>query len=110
MLSREFLSEGIAAGDVDRDGDVDVIAGDATSGLIDALDLVALTDDRHYFPPYEAVPVAWSTTLQRDPRILTAVTTLAGRVSVADMRRMNDAVDRLKQPAEAVVSAWLRNQ
>ena len=86
-------------------GDVDVIAGDATSGLMDALDLVALVDDRRYFPPYEA----WSATLQRDPRILPALTALAGRLSVAAMRRMNDAVDRQKQPLEAVVSAWLRS-
>ena len=38
-------------------GEVDVIAGDATSGLIHALDLKMLDDDRAYFPPYHAVPV-----------------------------------------------------
>ena len=39
---------------------VDLIAGDATSGLIAAYDLVMLEDNRHYFPPYDAVPVARS--------------------------------------------------
>ncbi len=39
-------------------GEIDVTAGDATSGLIDALGLVVLEDDRHYFPVYDAVPVA----------------------------------------------------
>ena len=38
------------------DGQVDVIAGDATAGLIEALDLAMLEDDRQYFPPYDAVP------------------------------------------------------
>ena len=48
-------------------GQVDLIAGDATSGLIRALDLVALEDTRGYFPPYDAVPVARSETLLRHP-------------------------------------------
>jgi len=39
------------------DGQVDVIAGDATSAQIDALDLTALDDGLHYFPPYDAAPV-----------------------------------------------------
>ena len=37
-------------------GQVDLIAGDATAGLIKSLDLVQLEDNRHYFPPYDAVP------------------------------------------------------
>ena len=33
------------------DRQVDLIAGDATSGLIEAYGLVMLKDNRHYFPP-----------------------------------------------------------
>ena len=40
------------------DRQVDLIAGDATSGLIAAYDLVMLDDNRHYFPPYDAVLLA----------------------------------------------------
>ena len=47
------------------DGQIDVIAGDATSALIDALDLAALADTRHYFPPYDAVPVVRTASLLR---------------------------------------------
>ena len=36
-------------------GEIDVTAGDATSGLIEALQLAVLEDDRHYFPVYDAV-------------------------------------------------------
>ena len=39
------------------DGQVDLVAGDATNAQIDALDLTVLDDSRHYFPPYDAVPV-----------------------------------------------------
>ncbi len=40
-----------------KDHQIDLAAGNATDGLIPALDLFVLEDDRHYFPPYEAVPV-----------------------------------------------------
>src|SRR6267378_2710544 len=39
------------------DHQVDIVAGNSTDGLIDSLGLVALADDRHYFPPYDAVPI-----------------------------------------------------
>ena len=72
---------------------VDLIAGDATSGLIAAYDLVMLKDNRHYFPPYDAVPVARSATLLRHPAVRDALESLAGRITIDDMRRMNQAVD-----------------
>ena len=74
-------------------GQVDVIAGDATAGLITALDLVHLDDNRRYFPPYEAVPVARASTLLRYPEVQKALEGLAGRISAADMRQMNHAAD-----------------
>jgi osmoprotectant transport system permease protein len=75
------------------DGQVDVIAGDATSALIDALDLAALDDSRHYFPPYDAAPIVRTSSLLRYPEIGRAAARLAGRVTERDMRAMNRAVD-----------------
>jgi osmoprotectant transport system substrate-binding protein/osmoprotectant transport system permease protein len=72
---------------------VDLIAGDATSGLIAAYGLVMLEDDRHYFPPYDAAPVARTPVLLAHPEVREALTALSGRITVADMRRMNHAVD-----------------
>jgi osmoprotectant transport system permease protein len=72
---------------------VDVIAGDATAGLIEALDFVALEDDRRYFPPYDAVPVIHTPTLLRYPELGRALERLGGRIDAAAMRRMNHAVD-----------------
>jgi glycine betaine/choline ABC-type transport system substrate-binding protein len=74
-------------------GQVDLIAGDATAGLIKGLDLVQLEDDRHYFPPYDAAVVARSETLLRYPRVRDALERLSGRISAADMRAMNYAAD-----------------
>ena len=72
---------------------VDFIAGDATSGLIDAYGLTMLEDDRHYFPPYDAAVVARSSVLLAHPDVKEALVGLSRRISVADMRRMNRAVD-----------------
>ncbi|MGE0445492.1 MAG: glycine betaine ABC transporter substrate-binding protein [Vicinamibacterales bacterium] len=86
---------------------VDVIVGDATAGLIDALDLVALEDDRRYFPPYDAVPVVHAATLLRHPEIRAALDRLAGRIDEATMRRMNNAVDAGKRDPAVVVREFL---
>lgn len=86
---------------------VDLIAGDATAGLIEALDLAVLADDRHYFPPYDAVPVANTQALLREPRIGTALERLAGRVHEGDMRRLNYEVEGRKRDASAVVREFL---
>ena len=89
------------------DGQVDVVAGDATAGLIEALELSALDDDQHYFPPYDAVPIVHSATLLRHPEIGTALARLAGRVSAAEMRRMNYAVDGQRRDPAVVVGEFL---
>jgi osmoprotectant transport system permease protein len=74
-------------------GQVDLIAGDATAGLIKGLDLVQLEDNRHYFPPYDAVPVARAAMLLRYPQVRLALEGLAGRISAAQMQEMNYAAD-----------------
>ena len=72
---------------------VDVIAGDATSGLINALNLTMLRDNRTYFPPYYAVPIVRSAVLLARPELREAFNELAGRISEDDMRAMNASVD-----------------
>jgi len=89
------------------DGQVDFIAGDATSGLIDAYGLVMLEDDRHYFPPYDAAIVARSTVLLAHPELRDALGRLSGRITVGDMRRMNRAVDAEHQDPADVAREFL---
>jgi osmoprotectant transport system substrate-binding protein len=86
---------------------IDMAAGSNTDGLIAALDLVVLEDDRNYFPPYDAVPIVRRETVQRHPEIGDALMRLSGRISAEDMRRMNYAVDGEKKDAEAVVKDFL---
>ena len=88
-------------------GQVDVVAGDATAGLIEALDLVALEDDRRYFPPYDALPLVRTATLLRRPEVGDALRRLSGRIDAAAMRRMNHAVDGLRRDPAAVAREFL---
>jgi osmoprotectant transport system permease protein len=82
-------------------GQVDLIAGDATAGLIKGLDLFRLEDNRRYFPPYDAVPVARASTLLRYPQVRRALEGLAGRITAADMQDMNYAAEaRHENPAD----------
>ena len=86
---------------------VDVVAGSNTDGLIAALDLVVLADDAHYFPPYEAVPIARRECLEKYPVIEKALKRLSGQITEQDMRRLNYAVDGEKKDAAAVVREFL---
>ena len=88
-------------------GQVDLIAGDATAGLIKGLDLFQLEDNRHYFPPYDAAAVARAGTLLRYPQVRTALERLSGRVSAADMRAMNYAADVEHRDVPVIVREFL---
>jgi osmoprotectant transport system substrate-binding protein len=82
---------------------VDMIAANSTDGPIQAMGLVALQDDRHYFPPYQAVPLVREDALRRWPQIATALHALAGKITEDDMRAMNEAVDgQHRDPVEVV--------
>jgi osmoprotectant transport system substrate-binding protein len=72
---------------------VDMVAGNSTDAPIRALGFVVLEDDKHYFPPYEAVPLVRFDSLQRHPGIQVAMDRLAGKVSADEVRGMNYAVD-----------------
>ena len=88
-------------------GQVDLIAGDATAGLIAALDLFQLEDDRQYFPPYDAVPVARSEMLLRHPEVRRALDGLGGRITAEAMRWMNAAADAGREDPAAIARRFL---
>ncbi len=120
LLSSYGLRFGLAPREMDlgllykslSESQVDLVVGSATDGLIAALDLVVLEDDRHYFPPYEAVPVANTLALRAHPGLREALALLAGRIDAATMRRLNYEVDgRHRAPAEVareLVQGWGR--
>lgn len=85
-------------------GELDIVAGASTDGLIPALDLFQLEDDRRYFPPYQAVFVARkdaATTLQE------AFSKLSNAITTDDMRRMNYEVDGRTRTPKEVAAEWV---
>ena len=88
--------------------ELDLIAGDATSGLIEAYDLAMLRDNRHYFPPYDATLVVRSSALLAHPELRDALTRLSGRISIEAMRRMNYAVDAERRDPSDVARDFVR--
>ena len=91
-------------------GQVDMVAGNSTDGPIRALGFVVLEDDRHYFPPYEAVPVVLADSLRRQPGIQLAMDRLAGKVSAEEVRGMNYAVDSEHKDVGDVVREFRRGK
>lgn len=91
-----------------KDHQVDLIAGNMTDGLIPALNLFVLDDDKHYFPPYEAVPVIRQQTLAQHPEVQSALAELADKISDAEMRQLNYEVDGKKRDVNQLVTEFRR--
>jgi len=88
-------------------GELDIIAGNSTDGLIAALDLYQLQDDRHYFPPYQAVFIV----RRGAPAELSdALAKLAGAISTDEMRKLNYEVDGNKRAPRDVAAEWISSR
>jgi osmoprotectant transport system substrate-binding protein len=88
------------------DHQVDIVAGNSTDGLIDSLRLAALEDDKHYFPPYDAVPIVRHDAFEKFPQLRHALADLHNKISAAEMRHLNSQVDADQRDAAAVVRAF----
>jgi osmoprotectant transport system permease protein len=87
---------------------VDVIDGYSTDGLIVRYDLVVLTDDRHFFPPYQAAPVVSRRLANENPRAIAALGELSGRLDEPTMRALNKRVEVDGAPVSVVARDALR--
>ncbi|MDT7541234.1 MAG: osmoprotectant transport system substrate-binding protein opuBD [Acidobacteriota bacterium] len=87
-------------------GEIDLIAGNSTDGLIGALDLVQLEDDRHYFPPYQAVFLTRRDALARTNALRNVLQSLSDAIPTEEMRRLNYEVDGNKRAPAEVVREW----
>jgi glycine betaine/choline ABC-type transport system substrate-binding protein len=69
-----------------------------------------LEDDRHYFPPYEAVAVVRLQTLQEHPEVSQAIAALGGKISDQEMQKLNYALDAQHQDAKNIAHQFLRSK
>jgi glycine betaine/choline ABC-type transport system substrate-binding protein len=93
-----------------KEKQVDLAVGNATDGLIPAMDLFVLADDRHYFPPYEAVTIIRQETLRVHPEAGAALAELAGKITDQEMQGLNYAVDGQHRDLKQVVQEFLRSK
>ncbi|HWC01120.1 MAG TPA: glycine betaine ABC transporter substrate-binding protein, partial [Bryobacteraceae bacterium] len=88
---------------------VDLVAANATDGLLSMLDMQVLEDDRHYFPPYRAALVVRPEALSAHPGMKQALAELSGRFSDAAMRKLNYEVDGKHRRVADVAREFLAN-
>ncbi|TPW19888.1 MAG: periplasmic glycine betaine/choline-binding (lipo)protein of an ABC-type transport system (osmoprotectant binding protein), partial [Elusimicrobia bacterium] len=88
-------------------GDVDLISGYSTDGRIAALRLQVLADDKRFFPPYDAAPLAGPKAFAKAPKLRARLEALAGRLTDAKMTRLNAAVVAEKRQAKDVAREFL---
>lgn len=89
---------------------VDLVAGNSTDGQIARLGLAILTDDKHYFPPYEAVPIIRRETLQQHPELKAAIAPLANLITAAEMQQLNNEVESELRDVKDVVHEFLQKK
>jgi len=87
-----------------QSGELDIIAGNSTDGLIIALDLFQLEDDKHYFPPYQAVFISRQDV---NATLEDTLEKLRNAISTDEMRKMNYDVDGNKRTPRDVAREWL---
>jgi glycine betaine/choline ABC-type transport system substrate-binding protein len=86
---------------------VDLIAGNSTDGLIESLGLVALDDDHHYFPRYDAA-IVWRQDINKKCKDASAaMKSMTKTIDDATMRRLNYEVDGKKRDVAEVVREFL---
>jgi osmoprotectant transport system permease protein len=88
----------------------DVIDAFSTDGLLEAFHLKVLKDDKHFFPPYYAVPILKEKTLKKHPELKNVINSLSGKLTDEKMRELNYKVDSLKQSPAKVAKEFLEEE
>ena len=97
-LQPDFMYAAVAS------GEVDVIAGYTSDGLIAKYDLVVLDDVKHAIPPYDAI-LLLSGRRANDEKMKAALQPLLGSIDIATMREANLRAADNSSPD--VVARWL---
>ena len=101
QMQPDFMYAAVAS------GEVDVIAGYTSDGLIAKYDLVVLDDPKHAIPPYDAI-VLLAPKRADDQALRAALQPLLGAIDIADMREANlRAAGNDGASSPAVVARWL---
>src|SRR4029079_12335418 len=82
---------------------IDALDVYTTDGRLVLYNLTVLKEDKGFFPPYQAVPLARGATLRRHPEIAQALALLGGALDEDRMRALNLRLQE-KHESEVVVA------
>jgi osmoprotectant transport system substrate-binding protein len=89
-------------------GDLDVVSAQATDGLIAAMDLTLLKDDKNFFPNYALVPVVRKEVLEANPKLKEILESVSTKLDDSVMQKLNGKVDVDKKTIEEVAAGYLK--
>lgn len=89
---------------------IDIIAGNTTDGQLLGNSFTVLDDDKHYFPPYQAVTIVRDQIAEEHPDVLAAISGLSGKISDRDMQHMNYEATEQHKDVTAVVGEFLASK
>ncbi len=87
---------------------VDMIAANATDGLLSKMDLKVLADDKHAFPPYQVCIAVREDRMREIPGLRDALLELSGKFTNQRMQELNYQVDGLHRPVAQVAAEFLK--
>jgi osmoprotectant transport system substrate-binding protein len=88
---------------------VEMVAGNSTDGMLAALPVTVLADDKHYFPPYQSALVVREQAEQQVPALRPALVELSGKITSDTMRRLNYELDGKHRPAREIARNFLKS-
>lgn len=88
---------------------VEMVAGNSTDGMLSVLPVTVLSDDKHYFPPYECALVVREEAERQFPALRPALVELSGKISSDTMRRLNYELDGKHRPAREIARGFLKS-
>ena len=91
-----------------QSGKVDMAAANSTDGLLSVLPVIALADDKTYFPPYECAVIVREDTLAKYEGLRQTLESLSGKIDAAMMRKLNHAVDGEHRSVKDVAAEALK--
>lgn len=101
QMQSDFMYAAVAS------GDVDLIAGYTSDGLIAKYDLVVLDDPQQAIPPYDAVLLI-APKRATDSKLRTALNPLLGRIDIDAMREANLQAGSGRTPDAVARALWER--
>lgn len=90
-----------------NDGQVQIVDAYSTDAEITQYNLIALKDNKHLFPPYQGAPLMKSSLLKKHPELQRILNKLSGKITDAEMSRMNYEVKVRNRAAADVAREYL---